>query len=124
MVLSLSLRRAFTLMLIVAALGGQASIAHAGTLGGIAGFVTDAKTGAPIAGARVEIRSPSQSVTAMTDAKGHYVALSLPPDDYTLTVQKDAYVTQSFSSYSVFADQTQQYDLKLQPGQEPSQENR
>jgi len=124
MIDSPSLRRAFTLVAMIAALVGQAGIAHAGTLGGIAGFVTDAKTGVPVAGARVEITSPSQSVTATTDAKGHYVALSLPPDDYTLTVLKADYVTQTFGSYSVFADQTQQYDLKMQPGEAQSQENR
>jgi hypothetical protein len=120
MILSLSVRRVVTLVTILAALGSQASLVHAGTLGGIAGIVTDAKTGAPVAGAKVEIQSRSQKVTATTSANGHYVALSLPPDDYTLTVQKDGYVTQSFSGYSVQADQTQQYDLKIDPGSSSS----
>jgi Carboxypeptidase regulatory-like domain len=108
-------RRSLSLLALVAGLASQASLAHAGTLGGIAGMVTDAKTGAPIAGARVEISSPSQTITTTTDAHGHYVALSLPPDDYTLTATKDGYTTQSFVGYSVFADQTQQYDLRLDP---------
>ncbi len=116
MILSLPVRRVVTLVTILAALGSQASIVHAGTLGGIAGIVTDAKTGAPVAGAKVEIQSKSQKVTATTSANGHYVALSLQPDDYTLTVEKDGYATQSFSGYTVQADQTQQYDLKIDPG--------
>jgi hypothetical protein len=116
MMTSLLLRRSLSAIALVAALASQASFASAGTLGGIGGIVTDAKTGAPIAGAHVQISSPSQTVTATTDARGHYVALSLPPDDYTLTAQKDGYVTESTSGYSVYADQTQVYDLKLTPG--------
>jgi hypothetical protein len=111
-----ALRRALTVAGLLGLLLSQAGWATAGTLGGIAGNVTDARTGAPIAGARVEITAPSQSVTVTTDAKGHYQALSLPPDDYTLTAQKDGYVARSLSGYSVFADQTQQYDLQLDPG--------
>jgi|SRR5579871_1045880 len=116
MIQFLSVRRVVTLVTVLAALAGQATIVHAGTLGGIAGVVTDSKTGAPIAGAKVEITSRSQKLTTTTSSNGHYIALSLQPDDYTLTVQKDGYVTQSFSGYSVQADQTQQYDLKLDPG--------
>jgi uncharacterized protein YfaS (alpha-2-macroglobulin family) len=111
-----ALRRALTVAGMLGVLMSQAAWATAGTLGGIQGVVTDAKTGAPIAGARVQITSPSQSVTATTDAHGHYAALSLPPDDYTLTAQKDGYVVRSITEESVFADQTQVYDLQLDPG--------
>jgi len=100
----------------LAALLGQASWAQAGTLGAIGGIVTDAKSGAPIAGAHVKISSPSQEISVTTDAHGHYIAFSLQPDDYTLTAEKDGYETRSASGYSVNADQTQQYDLQLQPG--------
>ena len=116
MTTSLSLRRALSLFGLLAALFSPALAAQAGTLGGIQGIITDARTGAPIAGARVEISCPSQSVTTTTDAHGHYVVLSLQPDDYTLTAVKDGYGSQSFAGYSVFADQTQVYDLKLDPG--------
>lgn len=115
MIETLSLRRSLGLMALLAALASQSGLAHAGTLGGISGIVTDAKTGAPIAGVRLQISSPSQTMTATTDAHGHYVAFSLQPDDYTFTAEKDGYTTQSFSGYSVFADQTQLYDLKLDP---------
>jgi hypothetical protein len=108
-----SLRRSLLLAGVLAGLIGQASWATAGTLGAIAGNITDAKTGAPIAGVQLEITSPSQAVTVTSDAHGHYIAFSLPPDDYTLTAAKDGYVTRAVSGYSVYADQTQQYDLKL-----------
>jgi hypothetical protein len=116
MVRTFSLRRSLSVLGLLAAFMSQASWATAGTLGGISGIVTDAKTGAPIAGAHVQITSPSQAVTVTTDAHGHYIAFSLQPDDYTLTAQKDGYNTRSVSGDSVFADQTQVYDLQLDPG--------
>jgi Carboxypeptidase regulatory-like domain len=115
MVKGLSLRRSLSVLGVLAALMGPASWATAGTLGGIAGIVTDAKTGAPIGGVRLEISSPSQKITVTTDSRGHYIALSLPPDDYTLTAEKAGYDTRSFAENSVYADQTQQYDLQLHP---------
>ena len=116
MIQSLSVRRALTLVTMLGALASQASVVHAGTLGGIAGIITDSKTGAPVAGAKVVISSGSEKITATTSSNGHYVALSLPPDNYTVTVLKDGYVTESFSGYAVQADQTQQYDFKVDPG--------
>jgi Carboxypeptidase regulatory-like domain len=112
----LSLQRSLTILGLLAALTSQISFASAGTLGGINGVVKDAKTGAPIAGVHLKISSPSQTVNVTTDAKGHYVVFSLQPDDYTLTAEKAGYATRTFTDYSVYADQTQQYDLQLDPG--------
>jgi hypothetical protein len=95
------------------ALMSHPSLAIADDLGGIAGIITDASTGAPIPGVQVQFNSPSQSATATTDAKGHFVVLSLPPDNYTLTLVKAGYTTQAVSGQSVYADQTQQYDFQL-----------
>ncbi len=120
MVRALSLGRSLAAIGLLVAFMGQASWATAGTLGGIGGIVTDAKTGAPIAGAQVQISAPSQKVTVTTDAHGHYIAFSLQPDDYTLTAEKAGYDTKSISGYSVFADQTQVYDLQLDPGSNSS----
>ncbi|MBV8197551.1 MAG: carboxypeptidase regulatory-like domain-containing protein [Candidatus Eremiobacteraeota bacterium] len=103
------------------ALFAQPLVVQAGTLGGISGVVTDAKTGAPVAGAHLTITSGSQQATATTDARGHYIAFTLQPDDYTITAEKDGYSSTSLAGCSVFADQTQLYDLKLQP---TSTENR
>lgn len=102
------------------AFASQGVPAFAGTSGGISGIVTDAKTGAPIAGVRLQISSPSQSVTVSTDAHGHFIALALQPDDYTLTAVKSGYDTLSQDGYAVFADQTPLYDLSLQPATEGS----
>jgi protocatechuate 3,4-dioxygenase beta subunit len=94
--------------------------ALAGTLGGVAGTVTDAKTGAPVPGATVRIASGSQVVTVTTDSKGHYIALSLQPDNYTISASKAGYEEIAVRDESVEADQTQQYDLQLPPSA-PSQ---
>ena len=110
-----SLRRALGLFALLVAFATHESGALAGTLGGIAGTVTDATTGAPIPGVHLQITSPSQSATATTDAEGRFIVFSLQPDDYTLTAVKDGYNTQSVSGYSVYADQTQRYDLQLTP---------
>ncbi|MBV9057357.1 MAG: carboxypeptidase regulatory-like domain-containing protein [Candidatus Eremiobacteraeota bacterium] len=94
---------------------------HAGTLGGISGVVTDAKTGAPVAGAHLTITSGAQAATATTDSRGHYTVFTLQPDDYTITAEKHGYESTALGGCSVFADQTQIYDLKLSPA---STENR
>jgi large repetitive protein len=100
---------------LLVAFASQASWALAGTSGGIAGTVTDAKTGAPIPGVKLQIASPSETVNTTTDAHGHFIVFSLEPDTYTLTAEKDGYSTRSAAGYSVYADQTQQYDLSLTP---------
>ena len=105
---------------IAAGIRRPSELALAGTSGGIAGIVTDAKTGAPIPGVRLQISSPSQSVTATTDAHGRYIVFALQPDDYTVSAEKDGYDGRAISDDAVFADQTQQYDLKLTPASEES----
>ncbi|HEY2475075.1 MAG TPA: carboxypeptidase-like regulatory domain-containing protein [Candidatus Cybelea sp.] len=109
-----SLRFSLAALALLVAFGGQVTWALAGTSGGIAGIVTDSKTGAPVPGVQVKISSPSDAATVTTDAHGHYVVFSLQPDDnYTFTLEKNGYVTRSASGYSVYADQTQRYDLTL-----------
>ncbi len=110
-----SLRGPLGALALSVAFMSQAGWAVAGTLGGIAGTVTDSKTGAPVSGVHVQISSPSQAATTTTDAKGHFIVMSLQPDTYTLTAVKPGYDTQSVSGESVYADQTQQYDLQLDP---------
>jgi hypothetical protein len=99
----------------------QPGWASAGDMGGIAGTITDAKTGGPIAGVHLEIASPSDLVKVTTDSHGHFAVLSLPPDDhYSLTLQKDGYYARTVSGYSVYADQTQEYDITLTPSPPPN----
>ncbi len=89
--------------------------AIAGVTGGLAGVVTDATTRAPIAGAMVTARSPSQTATTTTDAGGHFVFLTLAPDTYTVRVEKSGYQGVAQSGFTVLADQTQQVTLAMQP---------
>ncbi|MGC9993093.1 MAG: carboxypeptidase-like regulatory domain-containing protein [Candidatus Cybelea sp.] len=108
-----ALRLSLAALALLIALVSQPSLAIADDLGGIAGIITDASTGAPVSGVQVQFNSPSQTATATTDAKGHFVVLSLPPDNYTLTLVKAGYDTRAVSGNSVYADQTQQYDFQL-----------
>jgi Carboxypeptidase regulatory-like domain len=110
-----ALRRSLGLVAALAAFAGLATVASAGTLGNIQGTVRDSASGAPLAGVHLDIVSGSQSASATTDAHGHYVVFSLQPDNYTVTAEKDGYATRSVAGYSVFADQTQVYDLQLDP---------
>ncbi len=92
---------------------GQVTWALAGTTGGLAGYVKDGATGAPVAGVRVEAVSPSQTAVTTTDAGGHFIISPLAPDTYTLNVTKAGYQETSFPGAVVFADQSQQYTLTL-----------
>jgi len=87
----------------------------AGTSGGISGKITDASTGQPVAGAIVVVHAPSQERTTTTDARGYFRFFALPPDTYSITVQRSGYVAQSSDGYEVEADQTQLYDFKITP---------
>ncbi len=110
----MSLTRSLVAMTtLLAILIGQVTWALAGTTGGIAGFVKDGSTGAPIADARVRAVSPSQTATATTDAGGHFVILSLAPDTYTLNVTKQGYQEVALPGEVVFADQTQQVAITV-----------
>jgi hypothetical protein len=115
MIKLLAARRSLSLVALLAAFASTAGLAQAGTLGNIQGTIRDSASGAPIAGVHLEIASGAQTVTTTTDAHGHFVVFSLQPDDYTLTAQKDGYATRSVGGYSVSADQTQVYDLQLDP---------
>jgi uncharacterized surface anchored protein len=115
-----ALRRALSLLGLLAVFAIQPSWVLAGTSGNMSGVVRDAATGAPLAGVRLQISSPSQSVETTTDAHGHFVVFYLPPDDYTLTAQKAGYDTRSISGYTINADQSQVYDVQLTPSTTPA----
>ena len=91
------------------------STALAGTSGGFAGKITDANTGAPVAGAVVVVHAASQELTTTTDARGYFRFFELPPDSYSITIEKGGYVSQSSSGYEVEADQTQFYAFQITP---------
>jgi len=78
----------------------------AGTTGGLSGTVTQTDTGAPIAGAKITVTSPSQSATTTTDNGGHFTFVSLAPDTYTLSVEKSGFEPAALAGVNVIADQT------------------
>jgi hypothetical protein len=102
-----SLRRGCVAVLVLVAFLVQGTWALAGVTGNLAGTVRD-NTGAPVAGATVQVVSPSQQASATTDAGGRFTLLSLAPDTYTVNISKAGYQSTSFPGNVVFADQTQQ----------------
>src|SRR5271163_567655 len=85
----------------------------AGTTGTISGTVTDTATKQPLAGARINATSPSQSATAVADSQGHYTFLSLTPDTYVLSVEYAKYDSILLSGVTVQADQVRVVPLNL-----------
>ena len=80
----------FVTMIFMSASYGQTQI----TTGTIEGTVTDER-GAFLPGASVEIKNidTNFSRTVVTDEDGRFVALALPPGNYTLTVTKQGFST-------------------------------
>ena len=76
---------ALTALVVVSA---QATRTLAGTTGALTGYVV-VQSGAPVADAKITVSATSQTATSATDAKGHFAFVSLTPDTYTLTANKD-----------------------------------
>jgi hypothetical protein len=108
-----SLRQLVTTLILLVAFAGQETWALAGTTGGLTGTVLDAGSGAPIAGARVQVSSPSDVSSVTTDASGHFAFLTLAPDTYTLSVTKTGYQDLSIPGQSVFADTVQTVTVRV-----------
>lgn len=111
---SLRFRHVSVAAMLILALLGQGTWALAGTTGGITGTVVDAETHAPIADVKITASSPSQTGTTQTDAAGHFTFLSLTPDTYTVSAEKDQYAPVSQPGVNVFADTNQAVTLTLQ----------
>ena len=93
----------------------QGTWALAGTTGSINGTLTDSTTGKPVADAAITATSPSQTATTKTDASGHFAFLTLAPDTYTVSADKDNFAPVSVAGVTVFADQSQSLALSTQP---------
>jgi len=96
-----------SVFLIVALLSSLVTAASAGTTGGVRGRVLDATTGKALVGATVTAVSPSQTSSTQTDGNGGFSFLSLAPDTYTISVQRQGFDPIAASGVSVFADQVQ-----------------
>jgi hypothetical protein len=95
------------------ALSLMPSQAFAGTTGGITGRVVDSQTQAPLAGVTVTANAPTQTAISVTDASGTYRFLSLGPDTYTLSFNKNGYDPLAQPGLSVFADQVQTVNVAM-----------
>ena len=87
--------------------------ALAGTTGTIAGVVTDAATGAPLANVRVTAASPSQTESTTTNNTGFYSLQALTPDTYTVSFQGTGYQPSSQPGVTVQQDFVFKLDGKL-----------
>jgi hypothetical protein len=108
-----SLRHLVTALVLLVAFASQGTWALASTTGGLSGYVLDADTSAPVAGAQVTANSPSQTAASTTDATGHFTFLTLSPDTYTVTANKNGYQSISVPGQVVFADTVQSVTVRL-----------
>ncbi len=102
------------IVLVSLLLQGTSSVL-AGTTGSLTGTITDSKTGAALAQAKVTATSPSQTVSTTTDNGGHFTFASLAPDTYTVSAEKQGYDPISQSGVNIFADASQSLALSLHP---------
>ncbi|HEY0799012.1 MAG TPA: carboxypeptidase regulatory-like domain-containing protein, partial [Candidatus Baltobacteraceae bacterium] len=101
----------FVLMLVL----WQAARALAGTTGGLGGIVLETGTKTPLVKATVTVVSPSQTLSTTTDAQGHFTFVSLAPDTYVVTVEKQGYDPASLTGVTVLADQSQILSISARP---------
>jgi len=107
-----SISHAVAAVTLLAGMLCQETWALAGTTGRMSGTVeTDLKS--PIANARVTAASPSQTSTTVTDGSGNFTFISLSPDTYTVSVQKEGYEPAGQAGVTVFADATQTVALRM-----------
>jgi outer membrane receptor protein involved in Fe transport len=85
----------------------------ADTTGKIAGLIKDAKTGEPIPGANVVIAGTS--LGTVTDLRGEYTILRVPPGVYEIFSSCLGYMRMSVSQATVRIDQTTRLDFKMSP---------
>ena len=101
-----NLRHPVLAVILLVAMVMQLSIpAFAGTTGSISGIVTDSAQ-KPIPGVSVRVASPSQTAQTTTDAQGRFSFLTLSPDTYNLSFEKQGYEPATESGVTVQADQT------------------
>jgi Carboxypeptidase regulatory-like domain len=89
--------------------------ASAGTTGELIGTVTEAQSGAPIAGVSVTVDSPGQREKTISDANGHFVFVSLQPGTYTVEASHAGYGALTFPAVAISADASQKVSIALSP---------
>jgi hypothetical protein len=82
-----------------------------GTVGKIAGRVTDRSTGEPIVGAHAVLKDLKSG--ASTNVNGEYFILNVSPGTYTLVISMLGFETVSVSNILVFVDRTTTKNVEL-----------
>lgn len=82
-----------------------------GITGKIAGYITDAETGAPIAGANVIVEGTI--LGAATNVDGYYVILNIPPGTYTVHISVIGYEKVKVQNVVVKIDLTTNLNYEL-----------
>ncbi|HZV78358.1 MAG TPA: TonB-dependent receptor [Candidatus Binatus sp.] len=103
-------------ILAIAVLLAQVTWVLAGVTGSLNGTVLQEQTHAPVAQAKVTASSASQTSSTNTDNGGHFGFVSLVPDTYTVTVDKEGSI-ESFvqRGVTVLADQVQNLTILAKP---------
>jgi len=92
---------------------GKPHLAAAASTGQITGYVTDARTKAPLAGVTIAANSPSARYSAKTDANGHFAIVGVDLETYTLSAQSPGYDPYSLTGATVTADEAYRFDVQL-----------
>ena len=79
--------------------------------GKVSGRITDAKTGAALAGVNVFLEDTPYGTA--TDEFGEYVILNIPPGDYSIKASYIGYATYKVSNVRVSLDRTTQQNFQL-----------
>lgn len=83
----------------------------AGTTGKVAGRITDATTGEPLASVNVVVDGTTRG--AATDLDGYYFIINLAPGTYQLNVSYVGYTPQNITGVQVTVDKTTNLDVEL-----------
>ncbi|MBI1754139.1 MAG: TonB-dependent receptor [Acidobacteria bacterium] len=97
-------------------LAGAASLMAQETVGTLVGSITDQKTGKPLQGVRLILRSPKilSDRTVFSDADGNYRIPLLPNGEYALSCSKDGYVSGTVKCF-VSPGQTIRQNMRVAP---------
>lgn len=107
--------RSFTAVLALSLLGVSSLYAQAGS---ISGRITNADTGAPIPGARVDLTGPPTGgviTGTLADAQGRYRITNVAPGTYSIAVALIGYEQQLIENVRVAAGEVTTLNLTLAP---------
>ena len=103
--------RCFNILIVIAMLATAPCLS--GTVGKIAGRLTDKTTGEPIVGANVTIKD--LKIGAATDLDGEYFILNVHPGTYTVMFSMLGYESVTSTGVTVIVDRTATVNTALTP---------